>query len=300
MNWIQYKSLGAEALVTERSASWVLVLCVVLLAYSAARITWMVVPLQSGGGAAMPPRPLPTSAPTPQGADALSMSRAVVARHLFGEAQTAGATPGPAAIPETQLKLVLRGVMASPDVHTATAIVADPSGHEDYYTVGKELPGGAVLKEVHPQYIVLSRGGRLETLRLPTDALQVANGAPPSVVANTASSGVSPEAGELIRRYRDEFMKNPQSLVNLFQGEPYWQNGRMIGYRLRPGRNPGVLEKFGIQPGDVVTTVNGVSLTDPSGRMKLLRDINSATQINLNVIRRGSPISISIPVGRPG
>ncbi|MEJ2553988.1 MAG: hypothetical protein P8079_08255, partial [Gammaproteobacteria bacterium] len=68
MNWIQYKSLGAEALITERSASWVLVLCVVLLAYSAARITWMVVPLQSGGGAVMPPRPLPTPAPTSQGA----------------------------------------------------------------------------------------------------------------------------------------------------------------------------------------------------------------------------------------
>ena len=299
MNWKQYKSLGAEALVAERSASWVLALCVVLLAYSAARVTWMVVPLQSVGSAVIPPRQLLSPAPTSQAADALSMSRDIVARHLFGEAQTAAANPGAAAIPETQLKLVLRGVMASQDPHTATAIVADPSGHEDYYMVGKELPGGAILKEVHPQYIVLSRGGRLETLRLPTDALPVSNSALP-VAASTASSGVSPEAGELIQRYRDEFMKNPQSLVNLFQGEPYWQNGRMIGYRLRPGRNPGVLEKFGIQPGDVVTTVNGVSLTNPSGRMELLREINSATQINLNLIRRGSPISVSIPVGHPG
>jgi general secretion pathway protein C len=297
MDWKQYKALGAEALLTGRSVSVATALCVVLLAYSAARLTWMVVPISADGAGAPPPLAAPVMAP--HQADALSMSRDIVAKHLFGQVQTAGAQPGLATIPETRLKLVLRGVMASQDSHTATAIVADPSGHEDYYTVGKELPGGATLKEVHAQYIVLSRGGRLETLRLPTDSLKVSNGALASP-ATAASPGVAPDAGALLQQYREQFIKNPQSLANLLQGEPYWENGRLVGYRLRPGRDPGVLEKFGIQSGDVVTAINGVSLTDPGGRMELLRDMNNATQFNVDLIRGGRPFSISIPIGQPG
>lgn len=298
MDWRQYKALGAEAFFTGRSASVATALCVVLLAYSAARLTWMVVPLPAAGVGAEAPPLAAVPAMASQQADALSMSRDIVARHLFGEAQTASPTPGLAAIPETRLKLVLRGVMASQDPRTATAIIADPSGREDYYTVGKELPGGATLKEVHPQYIVLSRGGRFETLRLPTDALKVSNSALASPAA--ASPGVAPDAGALLQQYREQFIKDPQSLANLLQGEPYWENGRLVGYRLRPGRDQDALEKFGIQPGDVVTAVNGVSLTDPGGRMELLRNMNDAMQFNVDLIRGGRPFSISIPIGQPG
>jgi len=297
MDWKQYKALGTEALTSGRSAAVAIAVCVVLLAYSAARLTWMVVPVGPANMGAVPP-PITTPVMTSQQTDALSMSREIVARHLFGEAQTASAKPGMSAIPETQLKLVLRGVMASQDEHTATAIVADPSGHEDYYTVGQELPGGATLKEVHAQYIVLSRGGRFETLRLPTDALKVSNGVLSAPAG--ASPGIAPDAGALLQQYRDQFIKDPQSLANLLQGEPYWENGRLVGYRLRPGRDPGLLAKFGIQAGDVVTAVNGVSLTDPAGRMQLLRNLNDATQVNVDIIRAGRPFSISIPLGQRG
>jgi general secretion pathway protein C len=231
--------------------------------------------------------------------DALALSREIVAKHLFGQAQTVGANQALAVIPETQLKLVLRGVMASKDPRTATAIVADPSGNEDFYTVGKELPGGAVLKEVHAQNIVLSRGGRFETLRLPDDALKAGGMTPPPPPASAPLS-VAPEAGELLQQYREQFLKDPQSLANLLQGEPYWENGRMMGYRLRPGRDASALSKFGIQSGDVVTVINGVSLVDPAGRTELLRNISNATQLNVDLIRGGKPFSIAIPLGQQG
>ena len=297
MDWRQYKTL-AEAFFTGRTASAATAFCVVLLSYSAARLTWMVVPFPEAGGGAVPPPLAVAPDMASQQADALSMSRDIVTRHIFGEAQTASPAPGLAAIPETRLKLVLRGVMASQDPRTATAIIADSSGNENFYTVGEDLPGGATLKEVHAQYIVLSRGGRFETLRLPTDALKVSNGVTASPTA--ASPGAAPGAGALLQQYREQFMKDPQSLANLLQGEPYWENGRLVGYRLRPGRDPGVLEKFGIQPGDVVTAVNGVSLTDPGGRMELLRNLNDAMQLNVDLIRGGRPFSISIPIGQSG
>lgn len=268
-------------------------LCVVLLAYSAARLTWMVVPISVEEAAAPT---VMTPAVAPSQSDGISLSREIVARHLFGQAQTANTGQAAAAIPETQLKLVLRGVMASKDPHTATAIVADPSGHEDFYTMGKELPGGAILKEVHAQHVVLSRGGRFETLRLPEDALKAIEGVEAS--PNSASLTVAPGAGELLQQYRDQYIQNPQSLANALQGEPYWENGRLIGYRLRPGRDAGALAKFGIQSGDVVTAINGISLVDPAGRMELLRNISNAAQFKVNMLRNGQPYSIAIPLGQ--
>ena len=298
MDWRQYWVAGAEALVTGRSAFVATALCVVLLAYSFARMTWMLVPVPQGS--VPPAAALRPSTEHPQ-VDVLSMSREIVAKHLFGQAQTVSAGQGPTAIPETQLKLVLRGVMASKDSRTATAIVADPSGNEDFYTVGKQLPGGAVLKEVHAQYIVISRGGRFETLRLPEEALNVTGGGAASPTAPDATPiSVAPEAGELLQQYRAQFLKDPQSLANVLQGEPYWENGRMVGYRLRPGRDAGALSKFGIQSGDVVTAINGVNLADPAGRMELLRNMANTKQFNVDIIRGGRPLSISIPLGEQG
>ena len=298
IDWRNYRTLGAEVL-AGRSASLAIVLGVLLLANSAAHLTWMVIPNRLIGGRTDTLLPENAPVPTSQHDNALNMSSNIVARHLFGEVQSGSANPNPATIPETNLKLELRGVMASEDPRTATAIVADANGNENYYIVGEKLPGGATLKEVHAQYIVLSRNGRFETLRLPTDSLKVSNS---EVVSQAAepSAGVAPNAGELLEQYRDQFLKNPQSLANLLQGQPYWENGRLIGYRLQPGRDPALLEKFGLHPGDVVTAVNGVNLTNPGGRIELLRSVNTATQLNVDLIRGGRPFSISIPIGRSG
>ncbi len=296
IDWSQYRVWVAEAFLGGRLAPVITTLSVVLLAYSAAQLTWMIVPLP----AVQTPPPVAAApvASMPDRVDALSLGRQIVARHLFGQVQTALPDQDAVAIPETQLRLVLRGVMASTDPRTATAIVADPSGKEDFYTVGAALPGGATLKEVHAQHIVLSRGGRFETLRLPENTLKVSTGE----VANPNAQPltVSPEAGALLKQYRQQFVQNPQSLANLLQGEPFWENGHLIGYRLRPGRDASVLAKFGIQSGDVVTAINGVSLVDPAGRMELLRNFANAEQFNVDLLRNGQPYSIAIPLGGPG
>ncbi len=296
LDWKQYQVWVTEAFIGGRLASFMTLLCIVLLASSAAHVTWMMVPVASEEA---PPPVMTAPSAASSRVDARSLGREIVARHLFGQAQAMAGVRSAAPIPETQLQLVLRGVMASSDPKTATAIVADPSGKEDFYTVGKTLPGGAILEEVHAQYIILSRGGRFETLRLPKNILNASNAAVPTP-SDAEPIMVAPDAGPLLQQYRDQFIQNPMSLANLLQGEPYWENGRLLGYRLRPGRDAGALAKFGIQSGDVVTAVNGVSLVDPAGRMQLLGTINSATQFNVDLLRNGQPYTIAIPLGHPG
>lgn len=68
-------------------------------------------------------------------------------------------------IPETNLKLSLKGAFSHSDPKQASALIAsDKNKRAELYFIDAELPGNATLKEVYPSYVVLSRGGRLEKL----------------------------------------------------------------------------------------------------------------------------------------
>ncbi|WP_404362942.1 type II secretion system protein N [Marinobacter sp.] len=70
-------------------------------------------------------------------------------------------------LPETNLRLVLRGVLAANGEYPASALVEDSRGNTEAYLVGDELPAGATLRSVHPQRIIIERGGKLENLYFP-------------------------------------------------------------------------------------------------------------------------------------
>lgn len=270
---------------------------VALLASSAARVTWLVVPppAQTMAPLVSEASNMSGTAPRP---DPMLLSQEIARRHLLGSSQAAlPATNQP--MPETQLSLVLRGVAASPNPKAAFAIIAEPAGKENYYRVGDPLPGGATLKEVHPQHIVLARGDRFETLRLPQQALTLDGAASQSTsTAAPAPVAVAPDAGVALQQVRDQFVQDPQTLANLLQGEPFRQDGRVVGFRVRPGRDAALFAKFGLQSGDVVTAVNGVSVTDAQGRLDLMRSISGADEVTVDLLRGGSPLSVTIPIAQ--
>lgn len=81
-------------------------------------------------------------------------------------------------LPETNLRLVLRGVGASdllesddgkPVRQLAGALVEGPDRKTDYYVLGAQLPGDAALKAVYADRIVIERQGNLENLYFPEE-----------------------------------------------------------------------------------------------------------------------------------
>lgn len=304
LDWKQSISLFMNGAAVNRLPVLVTGLAVTLLAYSAAQTTWMLLPPPEA------PAPVPVEVAQPAAAsrvvDPLALSRAIAARHLLGSSQAGAAPAGNAPIPETALNLQLRGVVASSDPKSASAIIADPAGKEGFFRVGDELPGGAALSEVHPQHIVLSRGGRFEILALPQPGLQMgaASAPPPGMQdplvvpdAPPMNPDIAPDAGAALEQLRGEFLQDPQALAGLLQGEPFRQGGRFVGYRVRPGQDASLFAKFGLQSGDVITALNGVSVVNPQGRLELMRTIGSASQVTVDLLRNGARQSISIPIG---
>lgn len=67
-------------------------------------------------------------------------------------------------LPETSLKLRLTGVLAGRDNLQASALIEGPDRKTRSYRVDEDVPGGAILKQVYPDRVVLERSGRLENL----------------------------------------------------------------------------------------------------------------------------------------
>lgn len=265
---------------------------VTLLAYSLAGVTWQALPAPSQP----PPHPPPGWAGIP--AQSASLPGAASARriadwHLFGNAHEAqGDVPPQETLPETKLNLVLRGVLAINDKRRAQAIIAQPSGQEQAYGIGDTLPGGAILQQIKPTSVILLRNNQYETLSLPKLALNGAQSAE-SATAGDDSAAAVPS----LREVRDKLLTNPESLSGLIQTQPYrGANGRLEGFRVEPGRNKALFQRYGLRPGDIVTSINGVTLTNAGNAFQILRGLSSRDDVHIELLRNGAPQSLDLHI----
>jgi len=70
-------------------------------------------------------------------------------------------------LPETNLRLFLRGVMAADGDFPGSALIEDDERNTEAYLVGEELPGNARLRSIFPNRVVIERSGKLENLFFP-------------------------------------------------------------------------------------------------------------------------------------
>ena len=73
------------------------------------------------------------------------------------------------------------------------------------------------------------------------------------------------------------------------------QNGKQIGYRLQPQeKGKEMLEQAGLEPSDIITSINGIRLDDPQNGINALRKLASAASINITVMRNGNEVPLNI------
>lgn len=88
---------------------------------------------------------------------------------LFGTATASGeaADISTENLPETNLRLTLRGVLAADGEFPGSALVEDESRNTEAYLVGDTLPGNARLRTVLANRVIIERAGKLENLYFP-------------------------------------------------------------------------------------------------------------------------------------
>lgn len=270
------------------------VVFVLLIAWLLAQLTWAFLP--------QPKSAAVTYSQTPAVSVRQPGAGKVADQHLFGAANQGGGNLSNA--PDTTLALTLHGIVAGKRAQDSRALIV-ANGDEEPYAIGATVPGGAVIRAIFPDRVMLDRNGRVEALRLPkTDSNQGAPGVsaavmspPQTPIGEEGPAGRQPEdLGEL----RQQIAANPQKLMDVVRAMPVQEQGKLTGYRIYPAGNSPLFTQMGLRPGDVVTAVNGIPLTDPAQSMRIMSTVKTSDQITLTLTRNGQSQTVALEMPPPG
>jgi len=233
----------------------------------------------------------------------------LTALNLFGDSKVVKQTQSSQLdAPVTRLKLKLRGVYSASDEQLAGAMI-EAQNKQEVYRVGSKLPGAAGLKlhKIMADRVIMSRGGKYETLLIEDFGKSTSSNVRSSNRRNTRSSNATKPRSSSTKSTIDKRndmnlaseigklrskLSDPQSLGELVAVAPAMNGDEFQGFRLTPGKNRALFSRLGLRRNDVVTMVNGISLDDPSSAFSLMEQIKTADEINLTVKRGGKEMNI--------
>lgn len=275
-----------RSVLLNRIPALVLFAALALLAWILAHWSWVLL------------APRPQAAQPAAAATSLSkvLAEKVVALHLFGG--TAGSETSPASIASAPSNIILRGIYAAADGRSGfAALVID--GNPVAAVVGQEFAPGMVLQRAYPDSIEILRGGRVESVRLPNAPISGAGG------VNQAAAGIggTPQLQIMIKQLgaqqfafaRKELLaalKRPDQLALLGRYAPHPRGGALLE------RSPagGLPEKLGLKVGDVITSLNGKSLSGPGDVARLYDQLVKNERVSVDVLRSGEKMNFGLQV----
>lgn len=253
-----------------RVATWVLALA--LGVQAALIVTDLTGGRAAGHGAGS--AQLAASRPPPPRVNAASIANA----GLFGSPKAAPAASAENA-PQTNIPLVLTGVIAASDPNNGLAILGENANTAKVYAVGDTVPGGVKLHGVYSDRVILDRNGSLESLPLPRQSTGAPMAPPP--VANI------PTENPIAERMRQLITTEPGIISDIMRPQPVFAQGKQRGYRVYPGRNRQAFIRLGLRPGDLVTAINGTPLDDPARGQEIFSTLGSSSEAHVTVMRNG-------------
>ena len=281
-------------------------LLVVLIAVSSAKLIWSLFSGESASDAVSemkiaPPKLVKPPPPKPD------YGSQIARLHLMGKASIAN---NPAIAdqnaPDTSLNLTLSGVLALGNGE-GFAIIQDETKKHKYYHIDDEVTSGVTLHSVFADYVLLSRSGRTEKLSLPkaSDKGFSKVNSPPTRTTPTASSAISrkikantqtaPDQQPSLSNLKQQLTKNPSSLAKYISisSANDEDTGEFVGYKVKPNGSSSILfDELGLVEGDVITTINEISLDNPNKATQAFQKLVSASQLEMTVLRSGTEINL--------
>lgn len=200
----------------------------------------------------------------------------ILRANLFGQSAP-GAGNGPA--PVTSLPLLLAGVIADTDEARGFAMVGTGTQDIKFYKVGDVLPGGARLRGVLVDRVLLDRGGTVEALLLPPRTSLALGVAPPPAPPAPAAS---------VERVQQLMRENPGILGQVIQRQAVFADGKLRGMRVYPGPNAAAFSRLGLRPGDLVVAINGSRLDDQTRSNEIFGTLANSAEAHITVARNGA------------
>jgi len=249
----------------------------------------------------IPPPDVELKPPPPpfeiEGAKAATYYAVIDKRDIFNSVKPPEPTPAPVEAVITPLKLKLWGVALHENEHFSYSIIEDLGAHKQgVYGIDAAVPGGATVKKIEWDKVTLSRNGKDEILELASKAppggvgkVAAAPAAAPAASPAAANGSGIQATGEneymVPRAEVDSALENMSQLFTQIRAVPHFEGGQSIGFRLFAIRRGSLFDKIGLKNGDIITSINGSQMNDPSRAVSLLQELRDANDLAVDIIR---------------
>lgn len=252
----------------------------------------------------------PASSPQPAAQDYAIISTRNIFNATPPHSTGPTAPPPPPVITETpratQLELKLAGTVVGDD-NQHYAIVEDLKnrGAQGLYQVGDVIQSAHII-EIQQHCMVLDKNGTYESLCFPENtegALTSGSPAqesslPPSSSLEGSEDGIS-RLDTATWRVNREVLEEFTDLANvskMARARPYMVQGHSQGFRLTRMQRDGLLTKIGLQNGDVLQKVNGLSVATPEEALKAYQQLQQAGTVRLEILRHNRPTTLTYEI----
>ena len=176
--------------------------------------------------------------------------------------------------PETTLDLKVFGMRADTVGDTSSAIIQTPDRKQATYFLGDKIIPGVTLKQVEIDYVILDRNGVAERLSRQGKA--------------ESEMGIT----EAITLAALTF--KAKDMINDLRFYPHREGRTVIGYKMRSRRGQS-LDKYGFKQNDIITAINGESLSQNRVNMpNILKNLKQARYASIQIIRDDMPMTIEV------
>jgi general secretion pathway protein C len=172
----------------------------------------------------------------------------------------------------------LFGVRAGADGR-GSAILAGPDGQQRSYGVGEAIAPGLLLTWVGRDYVLLSHAGK---------PIRIAFATRPDAVSLPISTSSVPVQGGSI---------TPKTFLSENSFMPRMQGGQVLGYAISPRRSSRALQQAGLEPGDIIRTINGAALS--RNRFEEIEsEFAGTSQVEFTIERGGKTLTKTLLVAK--
>lgn len=163
-----------------------------------------------------------------------------------------------------------------------TAQIGTNPDNPQTYTGGAILANGARLTQIHRDHVILTRGdfsARLELFR---------RNAPAAPTSNTLLLVGGEQPGQVSIKPTKEI------LTHYLRPSPVYDGETLRGYQVYAGPKAGVFSRLGLEPGDLITAIDDMPLSDPQQSMELFAQLTRGSAVVATIERKGGTRRITL------
>lgn len=198
------------------------------------------------------------------------------------------------------LSIKLLGTVVAQE-HGAAIIALSQGREQRVFFIGDTIQPGVILKTVEAEAIVVERNGMLERISLEQGSKLISSALPlrttmgraavPVAASVSPSTAISAPAQATRKSMdRNQFRKQLQNFPALLSQArviPHIVQGKAAGFTISDIVPGSLYQQAGLQNGDIILSVNGKQITGAKQAMGMYQTLQSATAIDLELVRAG-------------